>query len=124
MPYENKADLIEKLLTDDRFSKLGLIIYRCTCKSDSDWEGFLRCLNFCVRDTLEYYNGLDILDSYAQTVLEDKAFNGAAISAIRDHFNQRVLTASEREQGIPWEEAQFARSPRCKICIMVDEEAL
>ncbi|KAL4815674.1 hypothetical protein BDW67DRAFT_185676 [Aspergillus spinulosporus] len=122
-PSENIADRIEKLLADDGFRTWGLLIYRCTYKRDTDWAEFLRRLNFCVRDTLERYNGLDLLESYAPIVLQDKAFDGTTL-AIRDHFKQWVTTASEQEQGVPWEEAQRAELPRYKFCVVVDEEVL
>ncbi|KAL4774451.1 hypothetical protein BDW60DRAFT_181244 [Aspergillus nidulans var. acristatus] len=44
--------------------------------------------------------------------------------AIHYHFKQWITTASEQEQGVPWEEAQMALLPRYKFCVMVDEEAL
>ncbi|KAL4903352.1 hypothetical protein BDW74DRAFT_168904 [Aspergillus multicolor] len=123
-PSENTADRIEKLMAGDGFRTWGLVIYRCTYKSDTDWNEFLRRVNFTVRRTLEEYNGLDMMDSYEPIVMEDKDFDGAITSAIRDHFKQWVVTACEREQGIPWKLAQNAKSPRYNFCIMVDEEAL
>jgi hypothetical protein len=100
------------------------VIYRCTYRSDDDWNKFLQHFNLTMRCTLKQYNRLDLFNSYAPTVLEDKDFDGATTSAIHGHFNKWVVTASERKQGILWKEAQNTKSPWNNFCIMVDEGAL
>ncbi|KAL4976300.1 hypothetical protein BDW66DRAFT_135592 [Aspergillus desertorum] len=52
-PSENIADRIEKLLAEDRLCTWGLMVYRCTYRSDDDWNEFLRRLNLTVRRTLK-----------------------------------------------------------------------
>ncbi|KAF7136733.1 hypothetical protein CNMCM5793_006051 [Aspergillus hiratsukae] len=123
--YHNEADVIEKNMLDDGFRTWGLVIYRCTYKSDSDWEEFMRRFLHHVRDTLEYYDGLDMLDSFVPTVMDDKTrLDGATASIVRDYFNQWARTACETEQGVPFDRAQWAHTARYRLCIMVDEEAL
>ncbi|KAJ5123981.1 uncharacterized protein N7515_007806 [Penicillium bovifimosum] len=123
--YHNEADVIEKNMLDDGFRTWGLVIYRCTYKSDSDWKEFMRRFLYHVRDTLEYYDGLDMLDSFVPTVMDDKTrFDGVTPSIVRDYFNQWARTTCETEQGVPFDRAQWANTARYKFCIMVDEEAL
>ncbi|KAF7168680.1 hypothetical protein CNMCM6106_003798 [Aspergillus hiratsukae] len=121
----NTADRIERILEKDGFKTWGFVIYRCTYKSDSDWEEFMRRFLWQVTDKLEFYNGLDMLQSFAPTVLEDKSlFDGANTSVIREHFKQWVVTACQQEQGISPEKLEYAESGRYRFCLMVNEEAL
>lgn len=69
-------------------------------------------------------NGLDLLDSFAPTVLEDPRFEGASSFVIRGYFKQWVSTAAFEEQGISAEDAKLGECGRYKFCLMVDEEAL
>lgn len=41
-----------------------------------------------VSDYLEFYCGLDLLNTFAPTVLEDHSFEGATVATLREHFNQ------------------------------------
>lgn len=112
-------------MLDAGFRTWGLAIYRCTYKSDSDWEEFMRRFLYHVRDTLEYYDGLDMLDSFVPTVMDDKArFDGVTPAIVRDYFNQWARTACETEQNVLFDRAQWVPMPRYKLCFMVDEEAL
>jgi len=121
----NEGDVIEKNMLDDGFRTWGLVIYRCTYKSDTDWKEFMRRFLYHVRETLEYYDGLDMLDLFVPTVMDDKTrFDGVTPSIVRDYFNQWARTACETEQGVPFDRAQWANTARYKYCIMVDEEAL
>ncbi|KAJ5150890.1 uncharacterized protein N7482_010142 [Penicillium canariense] len=126
MPFNyNEADVIEKNMLDDAFRIWGLVIYRCTYKSDSDWEEFMRRLLYHVRETLYCNDGLDMLDSFVPTVVDDKRrFDGVPASIVRDYFKRWARTACETEQGVPFARAQSAYTARYKSCIMVDEEAL
>lgn len=85
----------------------------------------MRRFLYHVRETLEYYDGLDMLDSFMPTVMDNKTrFDGVTPSIVRDYFNQWARTACETEQGVPFDRAQWANTARYKFCIMVDEEAL
>ncbi|KAL4971363.1 hypothetical protein BDW66DRAFT_155730 [Aspergillus desertorum] len=103
-PSENKADRIEKLLLR-------------TDSAPGAWW-------YTDAYTEATYNGLDLFDSYAPTVLEDEDFDWQLSRPFAAILNDWVVAASEREQGIPRKEAQNAKSPRYNFCIMVDEEAL
>lgn len=121
----NIADYIEKLREEDGFRSWGFVLYRCTYKSDSDWEEFMSRFLWHVKAILEDYNGLDLLDSFAPTVLEDKSlFDGATTSVVREYFKQWRIIASQQEQGIPFQRTEWAESGRYKFCLMVNEEAL
>jgi hypothetical protein len=96
------------------------VIYRCTYGSDSDWEEFMRRLRYQIQHTLEFYNGLDLMDSLSLTVFEDPSiFDDASTSAIREHFKQWAATAPQQEQC-----TGPALSQRYRYCIQVDAEAL
>ena len=81
---------------------------------------------------LEYYNGLDLLDKFRPTVLEDPSFEGSTVAALRDHFNKWVPMAVKEEQGVdisnPGQrflgETGRGQSARYRIFVMVDQEAL
>ncbi|KKK16818.1 hypothetical protein ARAM_005493 [Aspergillus rambellii] len=74
----NPADVIENNMLTWGYRTWGLVIYRCTYKSDADWEEFMSRLLYQVRSTLEVYDGLDMLDSFRPTVMGDKTrFDGA-----------------------------------------------
>jgi hypothetical protein len=121
----NEADLIEINMQDDGFRYWGIAIYRTTYKSESDWEEFLRRFLGRVRKTLEYYEGLDMWDSFRPTVMEDKSrFDGATPTQIRDAFKEWARTACETEQGVTYERAEWAYGARYRLCILVDEEAV
>lgn len=85
----------------------------------------MRRFLYHARETLEYYDGLVMLDSFVPTVMDDKTrLDGVTPSIVRDYFNQWARTACETEQGVPFNRAQWANTVRYKFCIMVDEEAL
>ncbi|RHZ45543.1 uncharacterized protein CDV56_102885 [Aspergillus thermomutatus] len=114
--------MIRHALQEDGHRIWGLVIYRCTYKSDADWDEFMRRLHWRIRDVLEFYQGLDLMDSLGLTVLEDRSlFDGATTSTVRNHFRQWAETAVEAEQGVG---ACQRRSQRYRYCIQVDEEAL
>ncbi|RAH81634.1 hypothetical protein BO86DRAFT_389384 [Aspergillus japonicus CBS 114.51] len=122
----NPADVIEKHMLDWGHRTWGLVIYRCTYSSDADWEEFMSRLLYRLRSRLEhYYDGLDMLDSFQLTVMDDKArFDGANPDAIRGHFDEWAPAACEAEQGILPTVARYMCIARYGLCIMVDEEAL
>src|SRR5437763_451293 len=98
------------------------MIYRCTYQNDSDWEEFTTRFLSPVPKFLEYYHGLDLLDKFAPTVLEDRSFEGATVAVLRDHFNQWATTALREEQGI--QNGNRGRAGRYQFLVMVDQEAL
>ncbi|GCB20113.1 hypothetical protein AAWM_02998 [Aspergillus awamori] len=121
----NDADLIEKNMHDMGFQTWGIVVYRCTYESDSDWEEFMSRFLHLVRTSLESYDGLDLLDSFRPTVMDDKTqFSGATPDSVRDHFNGWSTTACEAEQGVPLTDYRWHSTARYGLCIMVDEEAL
>ncbi|KIN02996.1 hypothetical protein OIDMADRAFT_52813 [Oidiodendron maius Zn] len=72
----------------------------------------------------DYYNGGDILEKFALTVLEDQsAFNRASSDTIRRHFQQWSLTAYPTEQRHQ-DGTIIGRSPRYQYAVQVDLEAL
>ncbi|KAF5859811.1 hypothetical protein ETB97_002420 [Aspergillus alliaceus] len=118
----NCADRLERLLQQDRFKTWGFVIYRCTYQSNSDWEKFITRFLYSVTSFLKYYNGLDLLDSFAPTVFEDRAFDSATTALLRKHFQEWAVIAPQEEQGI--EHSCFPNSGRYRFFIMVDQEAL
>jgi hypothetical protein len=122
----NTADRIEKGLQTDGHQSWGFVIYRCTYESDDNWDSFMERLKCGARKTLEFYNGLDLLDSFKFTVLSDREqFDGASTSAIRDHFKQWCSTAIREEQGLeptfgPW----GTQAQRYRYCVFVDDESM
>ncbi|KAF7171146.1 hypothetical protein CNMCM5623_003575 [Aspergillus felis] len=120
--YDRVVTALREALQQDGHRIWGLVVYRCTYKSDADWDEFIRRLRWCARRSLEFYQGLDLMDSLGLTVLEDRSrFDGATTSIIRDHFRQWAETAVEAEQGAG---ARARDSQRYRYCIQVDEEAL
>ncbi|OOO12854.1 Peptidoglycan-binding lysin domain-containing protein [Aspergillus oryzae] len=119
----NHADRLERLLQKDRYKTWGFVIYRCTYRSDSDWNRFMTRLLSHVTEYLEFYNGLDLLDSFAPTVFEDQSFDGATTTLLRKHFQewlqqhrkwsrQMIILASHNRVGIAsssWSETGFVR---------------
>lgn len=53
-----------------------------------------------VEKYLGYYNGLDLLGSFAPKILDDRSFEGATIISLREKFNEWAMTAVIEEQGI------------------------
>ncbi|GLA07877.1 hypothetical protein AnigIFM60653_009116 [Aspergillus niger] len=107
------------------FQNWGIVIYRCTYESDSDWEEFMSRFLRQVRTSLESYDGLDLLDSFRPTVMDDKTqFSGVTPETVRDHFNAWSTTACEAEQGVPLTDYRWYSTARYGLCIIVDEEAL
>ena len=118
--HNNNADNLERDLKADNHKTWGFVIYRCTYASASDWEESMSRFNYRIRETMEIYNGVDMLDSLAMTVFDDQIlFDGASTSFIREHFKQWAATAPETEQG-----TGPAQSPRYRYCIQVDATCL
>lgn len=118
----NTADRLEKLLHEDGFKKWGFVIYRCTYQNNTDWENFMARFVSAVPEYLEFYNGLDLLNTFTPTVLEDASFEGATVATLREHFNQWAKTSLKEEQGVA--EDYRAYTGRYRFFIMVDQEAM
>jgi hypothetical protein len=58
----NDADELEWLLQKDGSKTWGFMIYRCTYQSDSDWERSMTRFLYHITQSLEFCNGLDLLD--------------------------------------------------------------
>jgi hypothetical protein len=122
--WMNGADKLERLLAKDKFKTWGFVIYRCTYQSDSEWEKFMVRLYKRVGKYLGYYNGLDLLVSFAPKVLEDRSFEGATVVSLRENFNEWAMTAVIEEQGIDPSSLFYLKNGRYRFFIMVDQEAL
>ncbi|KAJ5044261.1 hypothetical protein EN45_013480 [Penicillium chrysogenum] len=73
------ADRREKPLDEDGFKKWGFVIYRCTYQNNTDRQNFMDHFVSAAPGYLEFYNGLDLLDTFTPTVLEDPSFEGATV---------------------------------------------
>lgn len=118
----NAADRLEALLDKDGFKTWGFVIYRCTYQDDPSWEKFLARFLNAVPDYLEFYSGLDLLDTFYPTVFEDPSFDGATVVTLRKHFKQWAKSSLKEEQGV--REDYYARTGRYRFFIMVDQEAM
>jgi hypothetical protein len=125
----NTADHIERYLQADGHRTWGFVIYRCTYDSDDEWNEFMERLHYRIRKTLEFYNGLDLMDSLGLTVIEDREkLDDVEASVVREHFKTWAETAPQREQGLAQAriqpETQAWESQRYLYCIQVDAEVL
>lgn len=80
-----------------------------------------------VKRYLKYDNGLDMLDSFAPTVIQDRAaFEGATTAIIREHFvNTWVPSVFPVENpGLDMDILPNAEAGRYRFFIMMDEESL
>jgi len=102
--WQNTADRIQEQLDEDGHHVWGFVVYRCTYSDDAAWEIFLERINASIRDSMEYYNGLDLLDKdcFRLTVIEDASkFDGASRQIVREHFKEWRKLAVREEQGTP-----------------------
>ncbi|KAL6232978.1 hypothetical protein BDW75DRAFT_242440 [Aspergillus navahoensis] len=98
----NTADCLEGLIQQDSFSKRGFLVFYCTYESNADWEFFIDHLYKPATGLPARYNGLDPLDSFAPTVMEDPTFAGASAAELRAHFKtgwQRALYDENPRSG-------------------------
>lgn len=136
--HNNAADLIERQLLDDGHRTWGFVIYRSTYDSEDNWAEFLRRLRFHMEDMFDYYNGLDILEKFTLTILEDRSlFEGASTKNIREYFQQWSVTAYRTEQqqegdgegegsgsGSSGRRVGIGLSPRYRFAVQVDADEL
>jgi hypothetical protein len=86
-------------------------------------------LRYHIRATLEFYNGLNLLDSLGFTVIEDREeLEGVDAFVVREHFKSWVESAPQLEQGTTQAHIQSGfqiwESQRHFYYIQVDAEVL
>lgn len=125
--HYSHPDRIEAAYQADGHTTWGYVIYRTTYESDADWAEFMYRLRAWAEDSMDFYNGQDVLDQMTWTIFDDEEdFDGADVATIRRHFQTWTDSAVRSEQprqhdGAP---AGMGRSPRYRYCIQVDAEAL
>lgn len=112
-------DKRKRELESDGHKTWGLVIYRCTYKSDSDWSEFITSFKTHVTARLERSEQAYLLDSFVMTVFEDQSLDGATPTLVRDKFKEWAKTAPRQEQ-----DAEAGYAVRYAYCIHVDDEAL
>lgn len=125
----NIADRIEKALHEAGLRTWGFPIYRCTYKSDAEWDEYLHRYQWHISDMLKDYNGLDMLDSLQTIFFEDRSlFEGAGTATIREHFQKWATNAIQEESGVSPDiihRLTLNGAPaRYRFCIFIDEESL
>jgi hypothetical protein len=104
---------------------LGFVIYRCTYASDTEWTECVRIVRSALSSILEFYGGLDLLESNPFTIFEDRSiFERAPAAVIRDHFESWAASACLQEQGTSYGSHWWVGSPRYRFCIQITEENL
>lgn len=97
-----------------------MVIYRCTYRSEDNWDEFLERIDYHIVRSLRFYNGLDLLPRFRPTVFDDKSqFDGASIATVREHFKQWASTTPQEEQG-----TGPGLAHRYRFCVYADEQAL
>ncbi|CZT19159.1 uncharacterized protein RCC_05005 [Ramularia collo-cygni] len=114
-------DSIERGYHADGHKTWGFVIYRTTYENDADWAECMRRLRWWAADSMEYYNGQDVLDLMTWTIFDDREqFENMDVPTIRRHFRNWTETAVQSEQST----ANMGGSPRYKYCVQIDTEAL
>ncbi|RAH72533.1 uncharacterized protein BO66DRAFT_317093, partial [Aspergillus aculeatinus CBS 121060] len=121
---QNNADRLEDELRGDGFTIWGFVIYRCTYGSDAGWERFMSRLLFHIPEKLKPFGGLDLLDTFRPTVLQDPSFDGASPAYLREHFEKWAAAAAREEHGMTLENARIRTTSRYRFFIQVHQEAL
>lgn len=134
--FSNTADRITDQLREDGHIIWGFAVYRCTNGDDEAWEACLERMNETIRDSMRFYNALELLepDCFKLTVFDDKSrFDGATAQVVRQHFRDWRSAAIHQEQGSQEEiEARggssgpldFKSLVRYRFCVQIDEAAL
>lgn len=76
------------------------MIYHCTYQDDAEWEKFMNRFPSAVPEYLEFYSGLNLLNTFAPTVFQDPSFKVATVVTLREHFNKWAKTIRKEEQGV------------------------
>ncbi|KEQ94433.1 hypothetical protein AUEXF2481DRAFT_275991 [Aureobasidium subglaciale EXF-2481] len=115
------ADLIEAGYLADNHVTWGFVIYRTTYLNNEAWIAFLPRLHWWTNDSMEIFNGQDVLDKMSWTIFDNaEEFENASVADIREQFRSWTQTAVLSEQGVQ----EAGLSPRYRYCILVDSEAL
>lgn len=127
--HSSFADRIEAQYQADGHETWGYVIFRTTYDDEAAWTEFMRRLRFWATDSMEIFNGQDVLDKMTWTVFDDRErFDGANAATIRQHFRDWAETAVKHEQQQPGQvddaPVSMGRSPRYRYCVQVDAEAL
>lgn len=80
-----------------------------------------------VKEYLELCNGIDMLHSFAPTVIQDRAaFEGATTAVVREHFVNTWVPGvfPEENPDLDIDILRNAEAGRYRFFIMVDEESL
>lgn len=127
--HSSHADRIEAHYQAEEHENWGYVIYRTTYDDEFAWTEFMHRLRFWTADSMEFYNGQDVLDKMTWTIFDDKErFDGADAATIRHHFRNWAETAVQHEQR-PSGHAEsgpvsMGHAPRYRYCVQVDAEAL
>lgn len=117
----NYADLIEAQCQEDNHRTWGFVIYRSTYDSDADWEEVMRRIRAHTQETMDMFNGQDVLDRMTWTVFDDRSlFDGVPTATIRKHFKDWSESAVLAEQGT----TDPGKSSRYCYCLQIDHEAM
>lgn len=118
-PFLFGEDRLKQELELDSHRTWGLVIYRCTYKSDSDWSEFINRFRAHVIDRLKRSEHWYLLDNFVMTVFEDRSLDGATPVLVRDKFKEWAKTAPQQEQN-----TSAGNAVRYAYCIHVDDDAL
>ncbi|KAK2590793.1 hypothetical protein QQS21_011530, partial [Conoideocrella luteorostrata] len=124
------ADIIEHNMHRDGHCPWRSVICRATYSDNKKWRKFLTDLEAETQQCFEFCNGLDVLESKARTIIDDRSrFDSADTHAVRqrfqqwtsDHFpaEQRQLDSESHTRPV-----QPDLSPQYGYAIQIDEEAL
>ncbi|KAJ3498169.1 hypothetical protein NLG97_g1331 [Lecanicillium saksenae] len=123
----NLADTIEMSMEKYNHHKWGFVVYRTTYSDDEKWARVVCMLQASTVDTLEFYKGMDMMDSRIETIIEDASrLNGADSLAVREHFDQWVTENSflENPHAAVEHQAQLPLAPRYRFAIQIDEASM
>jgi hypothetical protein len=83
----NNADEIKRDLEEDGHRTLGFMIYGFTYDNGDDWPTFMKRLREQIREILDFYNEMDLMNNLSLTFFKDQSlFDGADTSVICEHF--------------------------------------
>jgi hypothetical protein len=129
--FLNTADRLEEQLRKAGHRVWGPAVYRCTYGDDAAWATCLDRLRAAIRESMEYYHALELLDEgrFEITVVDRASeFDGAGAELVRRHFKtwrERAFGEEQDAQGGDLFDPVFGtRATRYRFCVQVDEAAL
>ena len=85
----------------------GFVTYRTFCDNGAGGTEFMRRLKWWTTDTMEFYNGQDVLGRMSWTTINDREqFTYADVAAVRSHFCAWTESAIQSEQPSKADETQ------------------